>query len=52
MQQMLSRYRGVFGPSLGVRMLSVAIGTTVGLLTSALVVYAFGPKKKSALFAF
>ncbi|KAG8934779.1 hypothetical protein FRC01_000460 [Tulasnella sp. 417] len=37
---------------IGVRMLSVAIGTTVGLLFSSLVVYAFGPKKKSALFAF
>ncbi|KAG9018949.1 hypothetical protein FRB90_007940 [Tulasnella sp. 427] len=37
---------------IGVRMLSVAIGTTVGLLFSSLVVYAFGPQKKSALFAF
>ncbi|KAG8895245.1 hypothetical protein FRB99_000687 [Tulasnella sp. 403] len=37
---------------IGVRMLSVAIGTTVGLLASSLVVYAFGPKKQSALFAF
>ncbi|KAG9031248.1 hypothetical protein FRB95_002951 [Tulasnella sp. JGI-2019a] len=37
---------------IGVRMLEVAVGTTVGLLTSSLVVYTFGPKKRTALFAF
>lgn len=37
---------------LGIKMLQVAIGTTVGLLTSGLVVYSFGPRKSSALFAF
>ncbi|CAD6887895.1 unnamed protein product [Tilletia controversa] len=40
------------GLSIGFRMVSVAIGITVGLLASGLVVYAFGKKKGSALFAF
>ncbi|KAG8929379.1 hypothetical protein FRC02_005683 [Tulasnella sp. 418] len=38
--------------TIGIRMLQVAIGTTVGLLTSSLVVYTFGSKKRSGLFAF
>jgi hypothetical protein len=31
---------------------AVAIGTTVGLFTSSLIVYAFGRKKRGALWAF
>ena len=40
------------GLSIGFRMVSVAIGITVGLFGSGLVVYSFGRKKGAALFAF
>jgi hypothetical protein len=32
--------------------LAVALGTTIGLFSSALVVYSFGSKKRGALWAF
>ncbi|PWN44218.1 DUF1212-domain-containing protein [Ceraceosorus guamensis] len=40
------------GLTIGLRMVSVAIGITVGLFGSALVVYSFGRRKGGALFAF
>ncbi|KAE8209755.1 hypothetical protein CF327_g6297 [Tilletia walkeri] len=40
------------GLSIGFRMVSVAIGITVGLFGSGLVIYSFGRRKGSALFAF
>lgn len=51
-------YRGKNGShytsslELAMRMITVAIGTTVGLFTSSLVVYSFGRKKRGALWAF
>ncbi|CAE6391455.1 unnamed protein product [Rhizoctonia solani] len=40
------------GLSLGFRMVQVAIGVTVGLFGSGLIVYSFGSRKRGALFAF
>lgn len=40
------------GLSIGFRMVQVAIGITVGLFGSGLVVYSFGRRKGAALFAF
>ncbi|KAG8747427.1 hypothetical protein FRC10_001098 [Ceratobasidium sp. 414] len=40
------------GLSLGFRMVQVAIGITVGLFGSGLIVYSFGSRKRGALFAF
>ena len=40
------------GLSIGLRMVQVGIGITVGLFGSGLVVYSFGSRKKNALFAF
>ncbi|KZW00283.1 DUF1212-domain-containing protein [Exidia glandulosa HHB12029] len=40
------------GILLGLRMVQIAIGVTVGLFTSALVVYSFGSTKKTGMFAF
>ena len=40
------------GLIIGFRMVQVAIGITVGLFGSGLVVYSFGSKKGAALFAF
>lgn len=40
------------GLEIGLRMVQVAIGITVGLFSSALVVYSFGHKKRGASFAF
>lgn len=40
------------GLTIGFRMVEVAIGITVGLFGSALVVYSFGRRKGAALFAF
>ncbi|KAF8592655.1 DUF1212-domain-containing protein [Ramaria rubella] len=40
------------GLDIGLRMVQVAIGITVGLFGSGLVVYSFGSRKKNALFAF
>jgi len=51
-------YRGKSGDhytsslELAMRMIQVALGTTVGLFTSSLVVYSFGRRKKGALWAF
>lgn len=51
-------YRGKSGNhytsslDLAMRMIQVAIGTTMGLYTSALVVYSVGKRKKGALWAF
>lgn len=38
--------------TIGFRMVQVAIGVTVGLFGSGLLVYSFGHRKKNALFAF
>jgi hypothetical protein len=40
------------GLAIGLRMVQVAIGITVGLFGSGLIVYSFGSKKHAALFAF
>jgi len=40
------------GLAIGLRMVQVAIGITVGLFGSGLIVYSFGSKKRGALFAF
>lgn len=40
------------GLTLGFKIVQVAIGITVGLFGSGLLVYSFGSKKTSALFAF
>ncbi|KAK7695307.1 hypothetical protein QCA50_002497 [Cerrena zonata] len=40
------------GFSLGVRMIQVAIGVTVGLLIAQIAVYALGRTKKAGFFAF
>ncbi|EJD52742.1 DUF1212-domain-containing protein [Auricularia subglabra TFB-10046 SS5] len=40
------------GILLGLRMVQVAIGVTIGLFTSALVVYSFGTTKRSGMFGF
>ncbi|KAG8890577.1 hypothetical protein FRB98_007131 [Tulasnella sp. 332] len=40
------------GLLLGLRMVQVSIGITVGLFTSSLVIYSFGRSKRSAIFAF
>ena len=40
------------GLTIGMRMIQVAIGITVGLFGSGLLIYSFGRKKNSALFAF
>jgi len=40
------------GLEIGLRMVQVAIGITVGLFTSGLLVYSFGRKKSGASFAF
>lgn len=40
------------GLSIGLRMVQVGIGITVGLFGSGLFVYSFGHRKKNALFAF
>ncbi|KAG9039649.1 hypothetical protein FRB95_009230 [Tulasnella sp. JGI-2019a] len=40
------------GLLLGLRMVQVSIGITVGLFTSSLVIYSFGRSKRGAIFAF
>ncbi len=40
------------GLTLGFKIVQVAIGITVGLFGSGLLVYSFGSKKTGALFAF
>lgn len=40
------------GILLGLRMVQVAIGVTIGLFTSALVVYSFGTRKRTGMFGF
>ncbi|KAG8834067.1 hypothetical protein FRC17_009630 [Serendipita sp. 399] len=40
------------GLAIGLRMVQVAIGITVGLFGSGLIVYSFGSRKQAALFAF
>lgn len=40
------------GLAIGLRMIQVAIGITVGLFGSGLIVYSFGTRKQAALFAF
>lgn len=40
------------GLAIGLRMVQVAIGITVGLFGSGLIVYSFGSRKNAALFAF
>ncbi|KDQ63377.1 hypothetical protein JAAARDRAFT_376354 [Jaapia argillacea MUCL 33604] len=40
------------GFSLGLRMIQIAVGVTVGLFASQIVVYSFGTRKNAAYFAF
>ncbi|KAH7108310.1 DUF1212-domain-containing protein [Auriculariales sp. MPI-PUGE-AT-0066] len=40
------------GILLGLRMVQIAIGVTIGLFTSALVVYSFGSRKQTSIFGF
>lgn len=40
------------GLQIGLRMIQVGIGITVGLFTSGLLVYSFGKRKKGASFGF
>ena len=55
---MTGNYRGddhdqyTTGLTLGFKIVQVAIGITVGLFGSGLLVYSFGSKKTGALFAF
>ncbi len=44
------RYTGTF--ALGIRMIQVAIGVTIGLFVSQILVYALGRRKSVAHFAF
>lgn len=44
------RYSGSF--ELGIRMIQVAIGVTIGLFVAQILVYALGRRKSAAHFAF